>query len=67
MKTAIYKSLVILSILMLTVSFTSCSKGSGIVDPTDNLEQTPDMGQTNLNQNGDDLGINTDLNGNTGN
>jgi hypothetical protein len=64
MKTLVYKSLVVL-VVILSLSFASCSKDSSIVDPTQSVEQTQKDSKNDTSQNG---GIDTDSsNDQTGN
>ena len=66
MKNLINKSLVVLTVLMLTISMSSCSKGNGIVDPTKDTDQN-DKNDTNGISNTSDVDFNGNENTNTGN
>jgi len=67
MKSLINKSLVVL-VVILSLSFASCSKGSSIVDPTQSVEQTQQNSNNDATQNGGtDNDSNNDQSGNDGN
>lgn len=66
MKTLINKSLVVLAVVMLTISVTSCSKGNDIVDPTKDNNQSDQTSSITAN-NSNNIDYNTNQNNNTGN
>jgi len=66
MKTLINKSLIVLAVVMLTISITSCSKGSGIVDPTKDKNQNDQNASIDVN-NSNSIDYNGSQNNNTGN
>jgi hypothetical protein len=66
MKTLINKSLAVLAVLMLTISISSCSKSSGIVDPTKDNGQNDQNASNDVNKS-NDINYNTNYNNNTGN
>ena len=66
MKSVVNKTLAVIVVVMLTISMASCSKESGIVDPTKDNDQN-DQNALNSANKSNDIDYNTNQNNNTGN